>query len=256
MTALPAATGFTGSGITEAQFKTAMIDLRGYLSGLLGTDGNPVTALAALDALFAAGVDAKSGAYSLAAGDRGKLLDCTGTWTLSLLAAATAGAGYAAAVRNSGSGTITIDPGSTEQIDGASTLYVTAGASAILVCTGTAWVSVGLSEPITYPVSIAQGGTGETSASAARGALAAVGDDNGVGVGSFALLIRDDAGQSVSSNYTYSGGSISYACLYLDSGSPTMQGYVGADVSGTWRAMHSCTGRAGAKPIFLAQRIA
>lgn len=50
MTALPAATDFTGAAITEAQFKTAITNLRAYLSGLLGTDGTAATAISTLGA--------------------------------------------------------------------------------------------------------------------------------------------------------------------------------------------------------------
>lgn len=51
--ALPAATDFTGSSITEAQFKTAMTNLRAYLAGLLGTTGDAADALTALGAIQA-----------------------------------------------------------------------------------------------------------------------------------------------------------------------------------------------------------
>lgn len=152
MTALPASTAFTGASITEAQFKTAITDLRGYLAGLLGTDGAVATAAAALDVLFAAGVDAKSSAYTVATSDRGKLLDCTGTWTLSLPAASSAGAGFAFCVVNSGAGIITIDANGAELIDGAATATLDAGLSIILVCTGAAWLGATRStEPYAEP---------------------------------------------------------------------------------------------------------
>lgn len=50
MTALPASTDFTGAAITEAQFKTAISDLRSYLAGLFGTDGTAATAISTLGA--------------------------------------------------------------------------------------------------------------------------------------------------------------------------------------------------------------
>ena len=143
MPTLPASTDFTGSGITEAQFKTAITNLRGFLADLLGAAGTQAAAQVALQALLGAGVDARSGAYTVVAGDRGKLINATGTWTLALTAAATLGAGFAFAIRNSGAGVITIDPNSSEQIDGATTMSVGAGTSALLVCTGSAWVTVG-----------------------------------------------------------------------------------------------------------------
>ena len=144
MPTLPASTDFTGSGITEAQFKTAITNLRGFLADLLGTAGTQAAAQVALKALLGAGVDARSGAYTVVAGDRGKLINATGTWTLALTAAATLGAGFAFALRNSGAGVITIDPNATELIDGAQTLTLAAGGSAIIVCTGSAWMTVGL----------------------------------------------------------------------------------------------------------------
>ncbi|NCC35606.1 MAG: hypothetical protein EOM24_26880 [Chloroflexia bacterium] len=116
--------------------------------------------LAALGTMFTSGVTAKSGAYTVATTDRGQLLDCTGTWTLTLPAAATATAGFAFAVRNSGSGVITIDGNGSETVDGELTITLAAGASAVIVCTGTAWLSVGLAAPIEYPISVANGGTG------------------------------------------------------------------------------------------------
>ncbi len=148
--ALPAAADFTGSTITEAQFKTAIAAMRDYLAGLLGTTGGIPAAQAALDVIFGAGVTAKSVAYTVAARDRGLLINCTGTWTLSLLAAASAGAGFAFAVRNSGSGAITIDPSAAELINGDTAFTLTAGASLVVVCTGTAWVVVGHPGELNY----------------------------------------------------------------------------------------------------------
>lgn len=144
-TALPASTDFTGAGVTEADFKTAMTALRAYLSGLLGTDGASATALATLGAALGGAISAKTTTYAVVAGDKGGVIDCTGTWTLSLLAAATAGANFTVSVRNSGSGVITVDPNLTETIDGGSTLTINAGESAIIVCTGTTWLTVGRS---------------------------------------------------------------------------------------------------------------
>ena len=56
MTALPAATDFTGASVTEGQFKAAITDQRAFLAGLLGADGLPATARTTLglsaDGLF------------------------------------------------------------------------------------------------------------------------------------------------------------------------------------------------------------
>ena len=143
MPALPAAADFTGPARTNLQMKTTFSDLRGFLSGLLGADGAGATALATLGALGAGQVD-KAAAYTVVLGDRGDLINATtGTWTLTLPAAAMAGAGFSFAVRNSGTGNITIDPNAAELINGAATLLVFPGFGGVLVCTGTGWLIIG-----------------------------------------------------------------------------------------------------------------
>lgn len=143
MTALPAAADFTGASITEAQFKTAISNQRAFLSELLGTDGgNKVAAATALGAILCGSLD-KSGAYTVVAADKGKVINCTGTWTLSVTAAATLGDGFGFAVWNNGTGTITIDPSGSEQIDGATTKALAAGKLAIVYCDGVKFVTVG-----------------------------------------------------------------------------------------------------------------
>ena len=91
-------------------------------------------------------VSAKTGAYTLTALDRSRTIDATsGTWTLTLLAAATAGNGFFFALRNSGTGVITIDGDGVESIDGEATITALPGESLLLVCNGTAWKTVGRS---------------------------------------------------------------------------------------------------------------
>lgn len=140
---LPAATDFTGASITEGQFKTAITSLRTFLATLLGTDeANQVAALTALGAILCDSL-AKTGAYTVVAADKGKVITCDGTWTLSLTAAATLGDGFAFGVWNTGTGTITIDPNASEQIDGATTKALAAGKLAIVYCDGSKFVTVG-----------------------------------------------------------------------------------------------------------------
>lgn len=110
-----------------------------------GTGGTTqATALLNLGAL-ASDTTALSGAYTVLTADRGKVFNSTGTWTLSLTAAATLGDGFAFGVVNVGVGTITIDPNGGETIDGAATLLLAAGQSCFIVCSGTEFRSVGLS---------------------------------------------------------------------------------------------------------------
>lgn len=144
-TALPAASAFTGSTVTEGDFKSAITNLRSFLADLLGGDGVTATALTTIGSPLN-GVLSKSAAYTVTTTDRGKLIDATtGTWTLSLPAAATAGAGFVIGVRNSGTGVITIDPNLSELVDGATTKALSGEAAVLVVCTGSAWKTVGQS---------------------------------------------------------------------------------------------------------------
>lgn len=90
---------------------------------------------------------AKTGTYTVVAGDNGSLIDATsGTWSLDLTSAATLGSGFKVSVYNSGSGTITIDPASTETIRSpvgtAATLALIQGQGIALVSDGTNWIGV------------------------------------------------------------------------------------------------------------------
>ena len=86
---------------------------------------------------------AKSALYTTTVADRGQLIDCTAnTFTVTLLAAASAGRGFEQPIRNSGVGLITIDGNAAETIDGAATVLLFPGDSAYLVCDGTNWKTV------------------------------------------------------------------------------------------------------------------
>lgn len=156
-TALPAASEFTSNTQDEGDMKAVFAAQRDFLAGLLGTDGFAATALATLGAPLSS-YAAKTGAYSVVLGDKGKTLDCSGTWTLSLLAAATAGDGYTVAVRNGGTGVITLDPNLSETIDGGATMTVNASESLILYCNGSAWIAVGKSSGVPSGSLMAYGG--------------------------------------------------------------------------------------------------
>lgn len=137
MTALPPITEFTDSATTEGVFKTKLGSLRAYLAELFGADGTKKTAQQTLGTLFNKAVS-KSAVYTVAATDLGVLLDCTGTWTLTLLAGATAGDGFTFAARNSGTGAITLDPNGSETIDNALTPILQPGTTVILTWDSTA----------------------------------------------------------------------------------------------------------------------
>lgn len=145
MPALPAVSDFTGADRTNAQMKVTHGALHAYLVGLLGTDGVPATALAALGALGAPGVTTRTAATVLVPGDRGRLIQATsGTWALTLPAAATAGAGWSVLVVNSGTGVVTLTRAGSDLIDGAATVALPAGIAVLVLGTGTSWVTLTL----------------------------------------------------------------------------------------------------------------
>jgi len=87
----------------------------------------------------------KTGAYTVVAGDLGTIINCTsGTFTVSLTAAATLGSGFNCWVWNTGTGVITINPDGTETVDGidpTTEFKLTQGTGIRLLCTGTAWLT-------------------------------------------------------------------------------------------------------------------
>lgn len=84
----------------------------------------------------------KTGAYTLVTGDLGNLIDVTsGTFTLAFTAAATLTSSWWCEIRNSGTGDVTLDPASSEQIDGLTSFIMYPGEHRRVFCTGTAFVT-------------------------------------------------------------------------------------------------------------------
>ena len=257
MPAIPSIESFTGAPVTEGEFKTALSNLHLFLTGLLGTDGTQAGGQAAMGAILGAGSTTKTAAYTVAIADRGKVIACSGTFTVTLLAAATAGDGFAVAIANYGTGTITVDPNSSETIDGATTKAL--GANSMLVACSVAgeWLTVGGMKLPTASTSAAgvvqlSGSVGSDSnilaatPSAVKAAydLAASRASKDVGVidiGGIAVLYGTGdrvAGAPYTSpgNYVnFSGGGISISSV----------------AAGTWRFL----GGVGAVPYGLYQRI-
>jgi hypothetical protein len=107
----------TATEANKVKYSTIKTDLTNPLNTALSS------ALTGLTEAFNDGTVAKSGTYSTTATDHARTIECTSTFTLSLLAAATAGAGYRVTVKNAGTGLITVARSSTDTIDGA-TSYV------------------------------------------------------------------------------------------------------------------------------------
>jgi hypothetical protein len=91
---------------------------------------------------FGEGVDTITTNTLVSAAYQNNILNCTSAVTLSLIAAATATEGFVFSVKNSSAGNVTIDPDGSELINGVSTLVIPTGYSAMIVCTGTAWLSL------------------------------------------------------------------------------------------------------------------
>jgi len=142
MTTLPTSADFTTTPGSHLAMRTSLAQQRDYLAGLLGADGLPATALAALGALGAGFAD-KTAAYTVTTSDRGKVINCNGTFTLSLPPAATAGAGFSLLARV-GAGSITLDPSGAELIQSAATVVVPGGRAVLLSCTGSGWATLWL----------------------------------------------------------------------------------------------------------------
>jgi hypothetical protein len=85
----------------------------------------------------------KTAAYTVVAGDLGTIINCTAnTFTVSLTAAATLGAGFNVTIWNTSTTAthaITIDPSGAETIDGRTTLILRRGEGMQIVCDGTNW---------------------------------------------------------------------------------------------------------------------
>lgn len=146
MTALPTRANFGQAAVTEANNQAAMGAVYDYLAALFGSDGTAKTALATVGALGANAVK-KSAAYTVVAGDRGMLIICEGTsWTLDLLAIATAGKGFPLIVWSRASGTITIDGNGAEKIKSAYATDQTNGDTTLALANGEACFLVAMDE--------------------------------------------------------------------------------------------------------------
>jgi hypothetical protein len=86
-------------------------------------------------------ISAKTGAYTVVAGDLGTIINCTsGTFTVSLTAAATLGSGFNCWIWNTSAtatDAITIDPNASQTIDGRTTRILRRGEGMQIVCDGT-----------------------------------------------------------------------------------------------------------------------
>lgn len=89
--------------------------------------------------------------YTLGVPDRaGNFVWNGASGTLAFLAAADAGNGYFALVRNGGSGQLTLNPAGSETINGASTLVLQPNDSVIVISSGTDWYTIGYGQDAVF----------------------------------------------------------------------------------------------------------
>ena len=86
---------------------------------------------------------ARTSNTQLVAADTGKMFDITsGTFSQTFVAAATLGSGWWCYIANNGTGVVTLDPNSSEQIDGGTTLAMYRGEVRLVQCDGSALRSI------------------------------------------------------------------------------------------------------------------
>lgn len=105
------------------------------------------------DARYTPRILSKSATYTLLAADIGSLILATSTWTLTLLAAATAANGFSFRLKNTGTGVITIDPNASETINGSATIAVLPGQEQLVICDGSNWTTLSNSKSTARPTS-------------------------------------------------------------------------------------------------------
>ena len=214
---------FTGSGVTATNTGGAVTV---NVAGGGGGGGGSLT------------ISNKTAAYTVVAGDLGTIINCTsGTFTVSLTAAATLGSGFNCWIWNTSTTTtdaITIDPAGTETLDGQTTLILRRGEGMQIVCDGTNWqtgdkktmrgYAENYTASATRPVATGSNAIslGNAYASGSDSFAAAIGDNTGsygaTGASGIAMGFRAKATQSYAMAFGYSAQAtgIGAMCLALD----------------------------------------
>lgn len=188
-----------------------------------------------------------TGAVTLAAVDIGNVVQWTGTTaqTAALPAVATIPEGIGTMMRNGGTASLTIDPNSTELINGALTLVLTPGQAVEVYRIGSAWVAFHegermVGELVILPASLATPPArclwpnGQNVSRSTYAALFAIyGTTHGVGDGATtfgvpdlrgrAIFGKDDMGGSAASRLTTAGSTVDGATVGASGGSQLMQ---------------------------------
>ena len=176
----------------------------------------------------------KTSAYTVVAGDIGKVINCTtGTFSVSLTSAATLGSGFYCYVWNTGTGAITVDPDGSETLEGRTTIVLRAGEGFQIISDGTNWVfgNKRVMRGFAQNISVAPFVTASGSNSTAIGYTATASGTNSVAIGhtltvasgvdavSFGSFSTALGVGSVSFGYSYATGQYSFAASIGNSSS-------------------------------------
>lgn len=146
-------------------------------------------------------IDAITGTYTVIAGDLGKVINCTsGTFTVSLTAAATLGIGFNCWVWNTGTGVITINPSGTEIVDGVdptTKFTLSQGTGIRLICNGTGWLTTDVRQSGDASIGIlgtqiGRNGSGQMSVAKTGGGATALNGSYASGYDSFAASVGNN----------------------------------------------------------------
>lgn len=177
----------------------------------------------------------KTANYTVVATDYGTWIEATsGTWTLTLTAAATLGAKFWFIFRNGGTGEVTYDGNASETIDGLTTFKAYPGEARMLVCDGSNWNSV-LLEPgtVTFDAS-------GTWTKPGTGTVVLVEAWGGGGSG----------GKGASNSPCGGGGGGSYSALWIPFSSAGTTETVTIGAGGTGQTVASTAGNVGGSTTF------
>lgn len=243
------------------------------VSGITIKSINGISILGSGDLLIGSGgIEQRilNSASTLVPEDLGKLINCSGTFTLSVTAAATLGSGWWCYVRNTGTGTVTLDPNGAETVDGVISGLVSG--TVLVICNGTAFTASKLGPMTTTQVLTS--GTSWTCPLGVRSIRArAVGGGGGGGQSSAADIVAPGGGgggyfegtyqTSPGTAYGYGIGAGGYASYtegmgggaggntYFSIATPTAYAYGGSPGSGNINASIASGGDAADAPIKL-----
>lgn len=162
---------------------------------------NTVQTTAAVGGSGLVTISDKTGTYTVVSGDLGSIINCTsGTFTVSLTAAATLGSGFYCWIWNTGTGVISIDPNGTETVDGVdptTEFKLTQGTGIKLTCTGSAWLtsdvrSSGDASIGILGVQLGRNSSGDMAVAKTGQGAVALGGSYAQGVDSFATAIGNN----------------------------------------------------------------